>query len=416
MARGFRWSVQTLLAAVACAAVADWPDWRGPRRDGHSAEPLPASLPASPVVRWRKAVGHGYAGVVVGRDRLITAEETAGQETLHARRLADGEILWSTPVTKVWSDEFEAGPRCTPVLADGRVFFQSNQGEFVALDAASGRRLWGFNFAEYGMFWVPSPSSPVGAANRRGNTGSPLVVGDRVIVQVGSTNHASLCAFSVADGRLSWRSQDDLAGFTSPVVGTLGGVHQVVTATCEGLLGVAVADGRLLWRVPFKTGANRNVLTPILDGDTVTFASHSTGMRRLKIQADGAVQRADDEWFNRQLKINLATPVLVGSHYFGLGPTKDYLCVDRRDGAVKWTEKGFDAVAATVTDGTRLLILLDTGEVRLLSATADKYTEIDRFQACGKTFSHPAWSGGTLYVRDSREVVAYALSPGEAKP
>lgn len=397
------------LQVVIPVLSADWPDWRGPGRDGHTAEALPSTLTSAPQPRWRRSVGHGYAGVVVQGDRLYLADEVDGKETLHALRLSDGHPLWSFPVAPVWNDEFENGPRCTPVVADGRVFFQSNQGEFVALDAGTGRRLWGFHFRDYGTFWVPSPNSGTGAANRRGNTGSPIVRGDRVVVQVGSTNNASLCAFQVGDGRLLWRSQDDLTGFSSPVVGTLGGVPQVVTTTCEGLLGVALDDGRKLWRVPFRTGANRNVLTPVLDGDTVTYASHTTGLRRVSIQPQGTAQEARQVWLNPQLRINLSTPVLVGDAFYGMGPARNYVCVDRATGQARWAEPGFEAAAATITDGRRLLVLLDSGEVRLLSATPEKYEELGRFQACGKTMSHPAYADGRLYVRDSREVQVYDL-------
>lgn len=397
------------LQAAATAFTADWPDWRGPNRDGYTTETFPTTLPANPPVRWKKSVGHGYAGVVVGGDQLIYADESAGHETIHAVQLKDGHEVWTTPVAPVWNDEFENGPRCTPVLTGGRVFFQSNQGEFVALDATNGRRLWGFNFKSYGAFWVPSPNSGVGAANRRGHAGSPLVVGDRVVVQVGSTNNAGLCAFQVADGKLLWRSQNDLTCFSSPVYAQLAGRGQVVAATCEGLLGVALDDGHPLWRIPFRTGANRNVLTPLIDGDTVTFASHTTGLRRVRVTGTGPTQQAQDQWFNPQLRINLSTPVRVGDHYYGMGPAKNYVCIDRATGTVQWAESGFEGAAATITDGQRLLVLLDSGEVRLLTATPEKYTELGRFQASGKTMSHPAWSDGRLYVRDSREIQVYEL-------
>lgn len=399
------------VSAVTLTWGADWPDWRGPRRDGHTSETLPMTLPASPKPIWHRAVGHGYAGVVVSADRVIFADDIGGRETVHALRLTDGEPLWSTPVAAVWNDEFEPGPRCTPVVANGRVFFQSNQGEFVALDVTTGKRLWGFSFTDYGMVWLPNRQSPVGAATRRGNTGSPAVRGERVVVQVGSTNNASLCAFHTGDGRLLWRSQNDLASYSSPIIATLAGVEQVVTATCDGLLAVALADGRLLWRVPFKTGANRNVLTPIVEGDTITFASHTTGLRRVRVTADGSGQKVSEEWLNPQIRINLSTPVLVADHFYGMGPAKNYVCVDRVTGEVAWSEAGFDAVTSTLTDGKQLLMLRDDGEARLLSADPQKYRELGRFQACGRTFSHPAWADGRLYVRDSREISVFALKP-----
>jgi outer membrane protein assembly factor BamB len=395
---------------VASAAASEWPGWRGANRDGYTQESLPLKLASPPPVRWRKSVGHGYAGPVIGGNFLVLAEESGGKETVKALKLATGDEVWSTPVAPVWNDEFEHGPRCTPLVGRDRVFFQSNQGEFVCLDLATGRRKWGFHFSDYGAFWVPSVNSPIGAANRRGNSASALLDGDRVVVSVGSTNGAALCAFSIADGTLVWKTLNDLTTYVSPVIGTLAGERQVVTATCEGLVGVAAADGTLRWRVPFKTQANRNVLTPILEGNTVSFGSFTTGFRRVEISRDGAAFVVGERWLNSRLKINLSTPVLAGGAYYGLGPAKNFVCFDARDGAVRWDEKDFGDVASVVTDGSRLLVLLDSGEVRLLNRNPERYEELGRFQACGKSFSYPAWSEGILYVRDGREVVAYEFS------
>ena len=112
---------------------------------------------------------------------------------------------------------------------------------------------------------------------------------------------------------------------------------------------------------------------------------------------------------NRDLKLNLSTPVQVGGHLFGLGPAKNYLCLERATGKVRWSQPGFDAVASTITDGRRLLVTNDRGEVLLLAANSDRYEELGRFQATGKTYSHPALADGVLFVRDSRNLTAYRL-------
>jgi outer membrane protein assembly factor BamB len=167
--------------------------------------------------------------------------------------------------------------------------------------------------------------------------------------------------------------------------------------------------GEALWRTPFKTGANRNVLTPILDGNSVLFASYTTGLRRVTLEADGSHVRATQAWLNPALKINLSTPVLVGRHLYGHGPDKDFVCVDASTGTIQWRQPGFNQYASTVASGSRLLVLNDTGEVILLEASPARYTELGRFQACGKTFSHPAYAHGVLYTRDSRELAAWPL-------
>ncbi|MFM7102733.1 MAG: PQQ-binding-like beta-propeller repeat protein [Verrucomicrobiota bacterium] len=391
-------------------AAADWPGWRGAHRDGRTPETLPARLDAAPAALWRRPVGHGYAGPIVVAGRVVVLDDADGRETAHALDAGTGRVLWSTAFAPAWSDEFEPGPRCTPLSDGARVYVQSAQGELACLDLQDGRRKWGVRFADYGTVWNQDRQGGQGAATRRGHTGSPVLAGDRLIVQVGSARGASLVAFDRATGRELWRSLSDLTAYSSPVVGTLAGQEQVVAATCEGLVGVAVADGRELWRQRFKTHANRNVLTPILADPHVYFASVNTGLRREEIRpgaGPGETLAATTAWLHRDLGINLSTPVLVDGHLFGLGARKDYLCLDAATGAVRWSQPGFGEVAATLTDGRTLLLLDDRGEVRLVEARPGGWRETGRFQACGKTYSHPAWADGVLYVRDPREVVAY---------
>jgi outer membrane protein assembly factor BamB len=398
------------LVAATVLNGADWPGWRGIHRDGITAETLPAKLPPQPAPRWRTAVGHGYASPLVVEGKVLVCEESNGQETARALDAASGRELWRTPYAPSWSDEFEPGPRCTPLVDRGLVFVQSAQGDFACLSLGDGHKLWGVRFADLGMVWVNDRHANIGAAVRRGHTGSPAVAGERVILQVGSTQGAAIVAFDRRSGRQLWKSLDDATSYSSPVVATLAGREQFVTATCEGLVGLDAADGALLWRVPFRTGANRNVLTPVIDGDSVLFASHTTGLRRVTLRADGARQAATEDWFNRNLRINLSTPVSVGGHLYGLGPARDFVCVNAADGKQKWSEPGFGAVAQVIAGGGRLLVQLDTGEVRLLRATPEAYEELGRFQACGKTYSLPAWSDGVLYVRDPMGCAAYALA------
>ena len=409
--RALRRGLFPLLSIVAATALqaADWPGWRGIHRDGIAGDPLPSALPSQPAPRWRMPLGHGYASPVVARGKLVVLEESGGRETARALDPATGKELWRTAYAEAWSDEFEPGPRCTPLVDRGLVFVQSAQGEFACLSLDDGHRIWGFRYADLGMVWISERHSNIGAAVRRGHTGSPAIAGDRVIVQVGSNRGAAIVAFDRLTGRQLWKSLDDATSYSSPVVARIAGREQFVTATCEGLVGLDTADGALLWRVPFRTGANRNVLTPVIDGDSVAFASHTTGLRHVTVRADGARQAVAEDWYNRNLPINLSTPVKWDGHYYGLGAARDFVCVNAADGKVAWSEPGFGAVAQTIGGAGRLIVQLDTGEVRLLRATPAKYEELGRFQACGKTYSLPAWSDGVLYVRDPMGCAAYVL-------
>ncbi|HRI14374.1 MAG TPA: PQQ-like beta-propeller repeat protein [Verrucomicrobiota bacterium] len=398
------------LASWLVAEAGDWPQWRGPHRDGQTSESVPAQLPSTPEVLWRVPLGHGYSAPIVAGQIVLVMDDTGGQETAHALAAATGKKLWSVPLGDSFADEFEPGPRCTPVIEGDRVYAQTAKGELRCLSLADGSTRWRTNFADFGATWNPDRNSGGGAANRRGNCGSPVITGDRLLVQVGSTNGASIVAFDKLTGRVLWKSQNDLTCYSSPVVARLAGRPQFVTATCEGLLALAPENGSVLWRVPFKTGANRNVLTPLLLDDTVYFASYTTGLRAVKVQPSGAGVEPVEQWLNRDLKVNLSSPVAVGGFIYGLGPSKDFICVDRAAGQKKWAQSGFGDVAATIAAGDRLLVLTDLGELRVLAANPDHYEELGRVQVSGKTYSHPALANGVLYVRDPRELQAVRLA------
>jgi len=405
------------------AARAQWPGWRGPARDSWSSHPLPAALPTHLIPEWKLPVGHGYSGPVADAGVLVYVDEMGGREMVHALDARSGKERWRAAYANAWSDEFEPGPRCTPLIDGDRVYVQSAQGELACLALKDGSRLWSLSFGDLGMTWNPDRHSNVGAAIRRGHTGSPIVDGDRILVQAGSTNNAAIVAADKRSGRILWRALSEHTSYSSPVVGTLAGRRQFITATCEGLVGSDVADGSLLWRVPFKTHANRNVLTPVLAGNRVLFASHSTGLRCVELSATthapgspaAPAVLAREAWLNKSLRINLPTPVLVGGHLYGVGASKDFACINVANGVVAWSEKGYGEVANVVTDGTRLLVLCDSGEVRLLAADPTRHVELGRFQACGKTYSQAAWADGVLYVKDPGTLVAWRLAPG-SKP
>lgn len=402
----------TLLAHVFVASCvgADWPGWRGTHRDGHTSESLPSGLPANASSSWRLSIGHGYAGPVVSGDTLVYLDEQQGSETAHAVDRKNGVERWKTGFAKAWSDEFEPGPRCTPLIDGDRVYVQSAQGVFACLSLTDGHRLWGLDFKDLGMVWVNERQSGVGASVRRGHTGSPVVDGDRIFVQTSATGGKSIVALDKKTGKLLWQALDDHTSYSSPVMATLAGRRQFVAATANGLVGLDSASGSTLWRTPFQTGANRNVLTPIVVGDDVFFASHTTGLRCQRIAVEGSVQKSTERWFNRQLRINMPTPVVAGAHLFGVGASRDFICVDLETGTLRWSERGFGDVANVITDGNRLLVQLDSGEVRLIEAKSEGYRESGRFQACGKTYSHPAWSEGVLFVRDPQSLAAWPLA------
>jgi outer membrane protein assembly factor BamB len=409
------------------AGAADWPQWRGPQRDGVArGEKLPAVLPANPRILWKAPAGSGHSSVVISGNHLAYLDQLGDKEHAHLLDLATGKSLWDVPFADPAEySNYGSGPRCTPIIDGDRLYAQSGRGEFRCFSLKDGKTLWRFNFEkDYGVTFLGNrssdPEANQTAARRHGHNGAPVIDGNRIFVPVGSTKGATLVAFDKLTGKELWRAGEDNTAYSSLMVGTLAGVRQVVHLNADALVGVDVASGKILWRVPVKTGAKRHVFTPLIVGDTVTIASQTVGMIQFRISKDGAGLKAEPVWTNPAMKVNISSHVLVDGRLYGIGASKgasasEFACVDFKTGQTLWTKPGFGDYASTMAVGDKLLVLNSNGELFLLAADATAYKELGRMQACGKTYSFPALVNGVLYVRDDRGITAMSLEGGRAE-
>jgi outer membrane protein assembly factor BamB len=207
-----------------------------------------------------------------------------------------------------------------------------------------------------------------------------------------------------------WRSGTDEAAYSSLQVATIAGVRQVIMLDADALIGVARKDGKLLWRVPLHTDAKRHAATPVINGDTIIVNSHTIGLVAIRIEQAETGIKAVRAWTNPQLKINLATPVLVDDYLYSQGPERNFICADARTGELKWEHPGFGKEnASTISVGKNLLVLTDSGELVLVAANPKEYKELGRQQVCGKNWNFPACADSKLYVRDARELLCLNL-------
>ena len=400
-------SLQLLVFLAGLAALnlfaGDWPQWRGLARDGHAAADSPAlnTIPPEPKVLWKLNIGGGFSSPVVAGGKVVYLDGLNGKEVAHALDASSGKELWQRPFAEMVGDEWGPGPRCTPIIEGDHVYVQSCNGEFHCLKMADGSVIWGTSFdKDFGVKFLGGNQN-AGVARRRGNNGSGVIDGDRLFVPVGGTDGDSLVCFEKMTGKVLWKAGNDEAAYSSLMVGALAGVRQVVYLSAEALMGIESATGRELWRVPLRTDAKRHAATPVIFGDTVTVNSHTFGLRCFKISADGSGQKAAELWADKDLKINVSTPVLVDHYLFTQGAAKDFVCVDALTGKEMWRHDGFgENYAATISVGANLLVQVDDGSLVLVAADPTKYVERAHVQVCGKTWSHPAFADGKLYVRE----------------
>jgi outer membrane protein assembly factor BamB len=393
----------------------DWPQWRGPNRTGYAKDaPTITSLPKELKPVWKIDIGGGFAAPVVQGNALIYVDENGSREFAHRVDAATGKEVWKIDYAKMESDEWGAGPRATPIIDGERVYVQSMNGEFRCLDLASGKTIWQTSFdQQFGVKFLGSKARE-GTASRRGNNGSGVIAGDKLVLPVGNTEGASLVCFNKNDGKVLWKSGTDEAAYSSFITATLAGVPQVVAFTADALLGASLDDGKILWRVPLETNAKRHAATPVVDGDNVIVNSHTIGLVAFRISKDTGGFKANPAWENKDLKINLATPVLVDGHLYCQGANKDYICAEATTGKLKWSKPGFGQgrrdYSSTIVVGKNLLVLTEDGTLLLLQPNPEKYTELARLQVCGNTWSFPAFANGKLYVRDTRNLQCIDLA------
>lgn len=411
-------SILVPFVMISAALAADWPQWRGPMRTGFvpDGEPVPTSLPTEPKVVWRQAIGDGFASPVIAGSRVFYLDNQDAQEVAHAVDAATGKELWKAVVFSSHKDGFGIGPRCTPVVDGERVFVQSAKGEFQCLGAGDGKVLWRKNFADdFGALYIGEKGKAAGAS-RHGAAGAPIIDGDRVIVQVGSEQGASIVAFDKATGAVVWKAQNDQTAYAAPIIATVAGVRQFITFTAEALVALDPRDGRLLWRVPVKTSLGRHVTTPVVSGDLVFVASHQVGLvaTRVSKAADGQLM-ASEAWVNKGMGFNFSSPVVVDDHLYGLGAAKNVVCIDVATGQLNWEKTGLiqtsadRAEAAFLVMEKNILMLNDGGELVLFAAEPKEYKEAGRVQVCGSNWCNPAYANGRLYLRDGKELLCVDL-------
>jgi outer membrane protein assembly factor BamB len=396
------------LAPRAGAAPADWPQVRGPDRDGISDEKgLVTDWPADgPEALWRRPLGEGYSGIVVADGRLYTMFADASDELVVAMDAATGRELWRHRLDSKYHDGQGNGPRSTPTVDDGVVYALGAKGRLAALDAASGKQLWAQDLKE--SFGARPPQWGVST--------SPLVEGDLLLVDVGGKPGAALVALRKGSGVAVWTAENDRAGYSAPIAVTIGGVRQIVFFTGSRLVGVNPSDGTVLWAEGWKTSYDVNAATPIfIPPDKIFIASgYDTGAGLFRVTVDGKRARIEELWTSRGMKNQFSSSIFLDGTIYGFD-NSILKALDASTGSELWKARGFGHGSLTYADG-HLIVLGDRGKLALVAATPEAYREVATAQVLdGKCWTVPTLADGRLFVRNEREIVALDAGAGGAE-
>lgn len=387
-----------LLINASILFAGDWPQWRGPNRDGKvSGFAAPDKWPTNLVREWTTPAGKGDTSPVLVGEKLYTFGRMNTDEVVQCLDSATGKVLWDTKYPAdfvvVGPSARHSGPRSTPVVADGKICTLGVGGILSCFDAAKGTLLWR----------KQSTNDYLGIPYHSDSSMSPLVEDGLCLVHVGTGASAAVFAFDLAGGEARWKWDSDGPGNSSPVIMTIGGRKQVVTITAKNLVGLSLADGRLLWRVPFESVQGNNT-TPVIDGSTIYYTGQGKGLFAVKIEAEGQQYTPTPLWANPKLGARFTTPILKDGALYGYN--NSFFCVSAKTGETLWTDATKSGQNAALLDaGSQLLATTQNGDFVAFKPSRTEYVEWARIKvATTELWAHPLASGNRIFIRDGEAI------------
>ncbi|MGE0607418.1 MAG: PQQ-binding-like beta-propeller repeat protein [Pirellulales bacterium] len=399
------------------AGQADWPQWRGPNRDGISPSTglLTAWPKDGPKLLWTcRDLGRGFASCAVVGDRLYTLGSDGKTAQVIAVNTQNGKAVWTADLGAQFENNWGGGPRGTPTVDGDFVYALDAVGTLACLERTSGQKIWSRSLVDDFGGRVPN----------WGYCESPLVDGNKVLATPGGKN--CIVALDKKTGEKIWFSQGDGqdqfnegAHYASLVKGSVGGKDIYTTQTSRGIVGVAADDGRLQFRFDKTGNGTATIPTPIFHNEYIYGTSgYGTGCGLVKLSAGGQGVTAEEVYFNKEMKNQHGGVILVGDHVYGHSDGGGWLCQDLMTGEVAWRERSFNKGSVAYADGYLYGYTEGNGEVALFKASPEGYEETGRFtipektqlpRGSGQIWSHPVVAGGQLYLRDQDLLFCYQV-------
>jgi outer membrane protein assembly factor BamB len=391
----------------------DWPEFRGPKRDGTLRNVrIATDWNANPPTQvWRKRIGPAWSSIILVGDRLFTQEQMGEWEAVTCLDAGTGEPLWSHKDTARHEDvQAGVGPRATPTFAEGRIFAVGGTGILNCLDAASGERRWVRDLAADAGIKVPM----------WGFSSSPLVVGNLVVVFASGTTDKTLLAYHTDSGEPAWSAAAGKVSYSSAQLVSVDGETQLVFVSDEGLFAFDPSSGAALWEhhtPPGNPGVPRAIQPRAVGPREILFdAGPSLGTVLLEVAHTGGSWVPAQRWLCRQLKPSFNDFVVHDNAVYGFDG-RVLTCIDLPSGQRRWKQGRYGSgQVLLLNDQPLLVVVTDEGEVVLVAANPEQHQELGRFQALeGKTWSHPVIAHGRLYLRNAREITCYQLRVEERR-
>lgn len=386
-------------------AKTDFPAYRGRHRDGVAEGPtLARDWSAHPPKElYRQPCGGGWAAFSVAAGRAVTIEQRDADEAIVCYDAATGRELWAHRYPARFTEALGGpGPRSTPTIHDGEVYALGGTGVLTCLDLDKGDPKWSVNILDgnQNLTWAMS--------------GSPLIHEDRVIVNAGKNGpndrDRTLVAYDRKTGKELWASGAHRAGYSSPMLATLGGKLQVILFDGDGLGGYDLDKGDELWWYKWETNQGINVAQPLILEDDLLFitSGYGVGCAVLKVESKEGKWSVTPQWENKNLRCQFTSPVLHQGHAYGLD-AGILVCVDVKSGERKW-RGGRYGHGQLLRSGDVLVVTSEPGHLALVEATPEEFRELGKIKVfSSKTWNLPALADGRVYLRNDQEMASFDL-------
>ncbi len=417
-----------LMPAAAAPPLSDWPQWRGPGRDGVWSQVGVVDRFAGPDLprKWAVPIGAGYCGPTLAADRVFVMDrltEPDQLERVHCFDRSTGKSLWTFGYRAIYGGVgYPAGPRASVTIHDGRAYSLGAVGHLHCLDAVTGAVLWAHDCNR--EYEIRLPIWGISAA--------PLIEGDLVICHIGGANGACVVAFDRKTGKERWKALADRPSYSAPVAITQGQNRVIVVWTADRVVGLNPADGAVFWEVPFP--ARRvvvSIASPVIEDDRLFLASFYDGA--MMIRLDRTTPKAERMWFRvgqserstDAIQPMFSTPLMVGGYVYGVDSYGELRCLDARTGDRVW-----ESLAAVprarwsnihfVRNADRIWMFNERGELIISRLSPKGFEEISRTRLLkptlaqlnergGVCWSHPAFAYGHVFARNDEELVCADL-------
>jgi len=375
-------------------ALADWPNFRGPRYDGISDEKGLKTTWKEPLrLVWEREIGSAFSSFAAVGDRLYTCGMADKQQVLICLNANTGEVIWKKAFEKQYRNEHGDGTRATPTVHDGRVYILGAHGRLLCVDAENGSDIWEQRF-EKEPTW--------------GYSGSVLIEGELAVATAGGS-FGSIAAFDRKTGKPAWKSSEDLVGYAMPYPFTFDGKRYIVGFSGTSANIVEAATGKEALRTDWKTDYDVNAAMPIYhDGHLLLTSGYKTGAGLFKLSAAGGAIKSQEIWKNKSLLTKFQSCVLHDGFLYA-SDQEGFKCVEFLTGKERWSQPRVYNGTLVLAEGN-LFLLTENGELRIGKASPDGFTPTTTAKILDdRCWSVPVLHNGRIYARNLERVVCFNL-------